>query len=164
MDDIKKGDGGVTNKTMSWNAPEFIFYSKTKKWYTTMTITGLLVAGIFIYIKSYSGAAVAIAAILVFFTQGSVKPKNVDYLLDESGLHFKNNDYDFDKLKSFWVTVGEDYPKLNLLRTGKFSMPISVYLKDVNPQLVIEYLKNFLPYEEDRGELVHENINKMFRF
>lgn len=152
------------NQKLSWIAPEFTYYAKTKKWYVIIATIAVIAAVGFVLLKSYSGAAVVIAAVLVFFTQGGVKPKNIEFMLDSDGLHYKDKTFGFDQFKEFWIVAGEDWPKLYLQKTGKLSIPMSIYLKDINPQIIIGFLKQYLPYDEGKGEMVHESINKLFRF
>lgn len=165
MNDIKIPTNDMkTNQKISWTAPEFVYYEKGKKWYLVIGITALAIAAIFVLIKSYSGAAVVVAAALVFFTQGGVKPQDVKFTLDSEGLHYKEKTIGFDQFKEFWIVATPNQPKLYLQKTGKLSLPISIFLKNINPDIVIAFLKQYLPYEEAKGEAIHENINKIFRF
>ncbi len=152
------------NKKISWTAPEFTYYDKNKKWYVIVIIIALILATVFVLLKSYSGAAVIVASALVFITQGATKPKDITFMLDNDGVHYKEKSLAFNQFREFWVSTGEAYPKLYLQKTGKLSMPISILLKGINPDLIINFLKQYLPYGEKKGEMIHENINKMFRF
>ena len=164
-EDIKKPTNDINRgRKITWAAPEFAFYEKDKSWYTTMIITAIVLIIVFILLQIYAGAAVVVAAALVFLTQGGMKPKQVDYTLDNSGIHYNNKSIEFSQLKSYWIVATEHFPRLYLQRTGKFSMPISIFIKDTNPELVRSFLKQYLPEEEDKGDMIHENINRFIRF
>lgn len=152
------------NKKFTWSAPEFTYYSKDKKWYWYTILISIVLIVTFILLKIYSGAAVVVAAALVLFTQGNIKPSQIEYTIDNEGIHYKNKNLIYSQLKSFWIVPSQDHQRLYLQKTGKYSLPISISLINVNTQSVRTLLSNYLPEEEDKGEMIHENINKIFRF
>lgn len=158
MDQFRK------NMEISWLAPEFANYERSKSWYTTMIILAILFLGAFIFMKLYSGAAVVVAAALVIFTQNNTKSKEAKYSLDGEGLTINNKKYPYSQFKSFWITLTESFPRLYMQKTGKLALPVSIFIKNIDPSVIRKFLSQFLPEETDKGEAIHENINKLFRF
>ena len=162
MEEIKKNisDG----PKISWTAPEFTEYDKKPSWYASIAIVGVILIIFFIFTKIYAGAAVMIAAMLVLFSQATIKPKNTQYSISSEGISINDKLIPMDKLKSFWIVQTDTLPRLYIVRVGKISLPISVYLKDVNEANIKNILTKYLPEENDGGELIHETINKWFKF
>lgn len=124
----------------------------------------LILAGVFVLINNYAGGAVILAAALVYLTHGGKKPHFLNYTLSENGLSIGEKNLPMDKFKSFWISDNDLYPRLYLQKIGKFSSPVSVFLVNINPQVITNFLKQYLPLESEKSELIQEKINKLFRF
>lgn len=149
---------------ISWQAPEYVYYEKNKSWYFKAIILVLILAGFFVYLDNYAGTAVILAAGLVYLTHGNKKPRLLNYSLSENGLLMGDKNLPLDKLKSFCISHDDAYPKLYLQKIGKFSTPVSVFLQNINPDIISNFLKQYLSEETSKFSDIQDNINKLLRF
>lgn len=151
-------------KMISWTAPEFIHYPKDTSWYLTIGLGALILAGVFFWMKNYLGMVVVILTPLVFYLISRGRAKQIKYLLNKEGLSIGEKNYPFEQLKTFWIIEGPLFATLYLETTKKFLPPLTIYLLRVNHQEVREFLKEYLPEQEGKKEIIHDQISRFLRF
>lgn len=151
-------------ENLTWEAAEAIEYDKKPGWYVWLSIIGLALAGVFIWLKQYLSAGVVVLALLVLFTQAKVKPKKNKYILDPSGLTINEKKYPFTQLKSFSIIMSMEGNTLYVQRAGKFVSPLAIFLGATNPRPIEAYLKRFIPENENLKETTADKVNRILRF
>lgn len=162
MNNSKKTN--ITGKTISWQAPDFIYYRKSRTWYIIISIIAVVLAIVFYFLKLYAGIAVVFAGILALFSLSKNKPTMIKYILSDKGISYKDKIYKFEDLKSFCLTMELGIPKLFLEQTGKLKPNLEIILGKVNPQVVRNFLLAKLPENLELKQTFHETISAIIGF
>ncbi|MCL5410710.1 MAG: hypothetical protein M1324_02530 [Patescibacteria group bacterium] len=159
---MPKFDPGGEKPIFTWVAPEFIKYKKTTGWFVAVFIVGIILGIIFAMQGQWSGVALVIAAILVFTTLSSAKPKKISSALYQEGVVTDGKVFSFGQFKSFWIELG-DLPKVKLQLLGRLAGQVSLPLFEIDPEQIRLFIGKHLP-EENRGPDIVDQINKFMRF
>ena len=147
----------------SWEAEEFPIYQKGNVWTLLVIGSALALIAVFIWLKNWTGIALAVAAAAALISQGHSKPKKVQCVVFQGGIVVNNKPYNFADLKSFW-TLETPYPAVRIEKASRLSMPLTVPLGNFDPEQVRLYLSKRLPEHEDRGEDVSDLVGRWLKF
>ncbi len=170
MDDIKTnkqmdfGQKPIKEQSITWISPEFVRYPKTKNWYIVISIIGLVLAGLFVWLKNYMATAICILAPTVFFIMSREKIKKRTCTLDKNGLTIDEKIYSFDELKSFWIVDADLASTLYLETTRKFRAPITIYLAKVDQEKIRSFLSQFIAEQKGKQETSQDKISRIIGF
>lgn len=154
----------VVNRVISWQAPEFIQYKKDMKWYVVLITFGVALTTLFYFVDNYLAMAVIVLAVIVMIMTANQKPKKRLYKLSKDGLKVDDNFYPISEFKSFFITYVENVPNLHFEKTKKMSLPMSIFLIDVNENSVIDFIKLYLPENTKIKATTSDLFSKWFRF
>lgn len=157
-------EGLKKEKTISWLAPEFIYAPKNTSWYFTMAIFMIALIGLFYWMKSYYAIPVVILVPVIFYLLGRGEPKKIKYVLDSSGINYKDETHDFNSFKSFWIIARPEADVLYLEPTKKMSPPITIYLTKVDIIEINNFLKQHLPENKEKRETLYDQVFRILRF
>ena len=146
-----------------WQAPEFIYYPKSASWYIGIILVAAIFIAIFIWKQQYFSAGLVLLIALVMFVLGRAQPKTIQYILTSSGITFREKNYPLTDFKSFWITSGDVISTLYLEKTGKFSSPITIYITQIEPQVVRDFLKLFLVEKPTDRNSINEGFSRFLR-
>lgn len=163
----KVADIKQRNSLISWQAPDFIYHRKTTGWYLMVCLIAVILIAVFYLLKDtmgYAGIAVVAAAILALFSNARIKPEIIKYEINNNGIIFKNKEYEFSELKSFYIDE-ENFPaNLYLEQNGKLRPHLSISLGKINPQLVKNFLLQKLPENPGLKQNLNETLSNIIRF
>jgi hypothetical protein len=148
---------------LSWDAEEFAAYDKGNGWTVYIILGAIVLIGVFIWLKNWTGIALAAAAAIALISQGYSKPKPVHCAIFQGGVVLNEKPYNVADLKSFWLGGG-DHPMDRFEKISRFSMAVNMPLGKTDPEQVRLYLAKRLPEHEDRGEDVMDRISRTWRF
>ena len=137
------------NEDITWQAPEYIHKEKDSEWYWSVGILTLAGAA---SAYMFGNFLLTILVFLIGFTMalfGARKPKEITFGIGRRGVRADNTLYPFQTLWSFWVIEKEHENLLLLKSQKKLSMQINIPLGDTDPELVQEFLLEYLIEEED---------------
>lgn len=146
-----------------WEAPEFHIYEKGTTWSAGIIIGAIVLAGIFFWLKNWTGMALAVAAAAALLSQGYIKPKNVRCAIFDGGVVIGNKPYNFGELKSFWL-FENPIPIIRFEKASRFAMAVTMPLGKTDPEQVRIFLRKRLPEHEERGEDISDRITRWLRF
>ena len=147
----------------SWEAPEFIRYKKTTKWFVLLLVVAVVLGVLFYIQKQWSSIAVVAAAFIVFTTLSNAKPRKIACALYQEGIVVADKVYNFNQFKSFWVEPGDLF-KVKLQLVGRFAGQVTMPILEIDPEQVRLFLKKHLPEEENKGPDLIDEINRLMRF
>jgi len=171
MAEVKKEISDEAPKTIdtsekpifSWEAEEFNHYEKSGSWTLSVIIFGLVVAGLFFWMKNWTGVGLAIAGMAAIISQGYAKPKKIRCAIFQGGVVINDKPHNFGELKSFWL-IHTPSTILRFEQPSRFSMTISAPISDsVDSEQVRLFLKKRLPEHEDRGEDLSDRISRWIK-
>ncbi|MFC1594833.1 hypothetical protein ACFL3E_00195 [Patescibacteria group bacterium] len=151
-------------KTLEWKAPEYQTYKKSKDWFWLLFIAVavlLVIAfiaknflfGIFIFI---AGFAIAIFAVK--------KPDMLNIVISTKGVEVSNTLYPYENLESFWIFYKPpELQELSIKSKKLFMSYIKIPLGDMDPEQVKEFIKDFVPEQEQTESLI-DALARRLRF
>lgn len=133
---------------VSWEAPGRPFKKRSKSFFASILLLGLLVEIILFLFSQYTLMFVVVALIFVGFALSIVPPRNFHYRISTEGVmvedHFFlwNELYDFYFKNRFGITV------LHLRTQAFFPGEITVTLGDMSAEHIKSVIAHYLPYRE----------------
>lgn len=144
---------------ISWEASEFPYYSKGGGWLGLIILAGIILAGIFIYLKSYLAAVVSLLATVVFIIQGKAKPRVIKYQLDAEGVKIDEFSWPYSEFIAFYSGSHSIYLK----KTKRLALPLALQLNGQDPQKILDFLALHLPAHPKLKEEVTAKISRFLR-
>lgn len=146
---------------LRWSGGEYERRQRSTSWFVaTGGIAGLLV--IFgILSKSYFFILFVALAYVVFMMYERKMPAQFDFSISAEGVAVGNKLHKFSELKSFWIMLVEGSMELSL-ETEKTLLPyIKLPLKNIDPERVRSFLRNYLP-EKEHDDFLTDKIERNF--
>jgi len=162
MDNEKKVQTSKS-RAIVWEAEEFKTYKRDSNWYILVSVILILIAAYTIYIQKWVLLAVVIMVGVVMYMSGSIKPRKIKYLVDDSGVLIGERLFGYDELKSFWFSDASGENKLNLISTIKLMPVISIMINLGDKEKIREILAKYLPESKNQGEDWIDKINRMMK-
>jgi len=136
---------------LSWTAPEFIYYAKTRTWFAVL---GIVAAGFFVAIllmKNYFFALLVPIAAFLIYVHAQKKPRQITIKITDKNIDIGEYlSLTHKEVLSFWIFEEPEIRSLSL-ETKKFLRPkIPVLLGHQEPNAIRKILINFI--KEKRHE------------
>ena len=149
---------------LSWSAPEFIRYEKTRGWFIGL---GIIAVGFFIIsilMKNYFFALLVSIAAFLTYIHAKKYPRKLTINITEGGIEIENFlTLKYKEIISFWIFEESENMSLSL-ETKKFLQPkISVLLADQKPETVREAMVKFVKEKKQEESLI-DIIARKLRF
>ena len=150
---------------ISWSAPEFVHYPKSKTWFGVFAVMGLALVGYFLTQKDFLTSSMFLLLFLMLMFVARAKPRQIEVTLSGRGIKLNETIVPYQQIKSFWLVYEPDQVKtLNFETTAYLNRFLTVQLADQDPVAVREYLLDFLPEDLDREERVIDRISRTLKF
>jgi hypothetical protein len=146
-----------------WQAPEFIYYPKSASWYIGIIFVAAVLIAIFVWKQQYFSAGLVLLIVLVMFVLGRNKPKTIQYILTSSGIMFREKNYPLTDFKSFWIAEGDIISTLYLEKAGKFTSPMTIYIAQIEPRVIRDFLKLYLVEKPTDKDSINEGFSRFLR-
>lgn len=150
---------------LSWEAPEFDTYKKSRGWHVALFgIAGLLIF-ITVLLENYTAAAFFGIAAAVVYLYGNKEPRVLTFAISGKGIEIAGRLYVYESLRSFWIFYEPHARRSELsLRSNKTLMPyIRIPLGSTNPVTVHALLSRFLP-ERKHADSVADTLSRKAGF
>jgi len=156
---------GHKGPLVSWSASEFVSHEKAASWYLFLGIIAVVVAGaIFLITREVFSTIVVIVLAAALAVFGNLKPRTLEYVIDESGIQIGDKFLAYSDLRSFAVVEDDaSMPSIQLLPQRRFMVPITVYFAPPDEDIIVSTLGNFLPFEHKKRDAV-ERWSSRIRF
>jgi hypothetical protein len=133
-----------SDKSLAWEAPEFVEHHHGSNWY--MAITFLLAAVAWLQDKVASIIIIVLGFIVWLYARQ--KPAQASYEISDDGLKVNDKTYKYRDFKSFAIIREGQLSSVNLFPLKRFMPPVSAYFEPDNEKKITESLGNYLPYED----------------
>ncbi len=162
--DSRQEEATIQNSVISWNGSEFIANQKTALWYFGLAGFIIVVCGI-IYLISKDAISIIFVAIIgfLFAIIAGRKPRQLQYSIDEEGVHVGQRTYMFSDFKSFSFNRHGAIGYVSLLPLHRFHNELSIYFPPENEQQIFDVLSQRVPNEQ-RKETYTDKLTKLIRF
>ncbi len=145
-----------------WEAPEFSGGSTTG--WSGWTLAFLLIAAIWTaWVGQWVTLAVVVMVGLVIYLLRRTQPRTFWHRIMETGVEVGGKVYPYNKLKSFWIVLGQEARVVNLLPNRKFGLLLTLQIGDADVEKIRETLGKFLPEDASRGEDTVDRIGRFFK-
>lgn len=147
---------------VSWTGDEFIAHKKTTQWYTAVAAgTAGITALVYLLTKDLVAAGVVVVVAVVFAVFASRKPRQLDYSIDESGVHIGSRLYPYNGFKSFSLVEEEAAQAIWLMPLKRFMPIITVYFDMKDGQKIVDALSRVLPLEDRQPDIVDHLMHRL---
>lgn len=147
-----------------WQTTEFESHDKGSSWFVYLVVIGLAIAAIFLYMRLWMAAAVAVMAVFALWSQSRTRGKKRNYAIYNQGITIDSRVYTFDQFKSFWIFPYQEKIIVRFEQVRRFALPVEMPIGEENPEQVRLFLSKHLPEAEDRGEDITDTINRWIKF
>lgn len=146
---------------IAWDAPEHIHIEKNNDWYWAVgiiTITAVALA--FIFNNIIFGILILVCS-FALVVHSSKAPRTFHYEINDRGIMINDRLFPFLTLESFWIDAHETPPKI-LIKSHKTFMPfLTIYIEDVDPEVVRDILLNYISETEHYEPISQKILEKI---
>jgi len=149
------------DKSLTWQAQEYLHHEKNVFWYTGLIIITLIIVVILAFLKQWLGVLAVLAMVVALVTYGRKIPRHLTYQLDNKGLTIESKTYPFTHFKSFSVMPDISWHSLDLIPNKRFAPTLTVLLDSAHADTVIEILSAHLPREDHQLDFIDRLARKL---
>ncbi len=150
-------------ETVSWSASEFIAHDKSAGWYSLLVL-GTIVLAALVYLLSHGdkvSTGVVIIVLAVFGIMAARKPRELNYSVDDKGLHIGDKFYNYSTFRSFSIVQQDSVESIWLMPLKRFLPIITIYFDSHDGQKITDTLSQFLPVENRQPDLVDKLMHRL---
>ena len=148
--------------SITWTASEFIEHKKNASWYLILVAVTVVVAGlIWLITKDKITTATIVVVALMIGIIGSKKPRELEYRIDNEGLHIAGRQYPFNEFRSFSVIRQGSISGLVFRPLKRFSLLTTAYYDPSDEQKILDIIGFYLPMEEGKRDIIDEIMWKL---
>lgn len=151
-------------KKIEWKAPEYHYHEKDSNWFWVLGIIALALMLAALILESFLFAALIIISGFTVAIYGVRRPHNIKFTLDPRGILVGEKLYDYESISHFWIEYTPPNRKeLLIVQKKTFSSVITIMLEDADPELIRDYLLQYLK-EEKIEEPLAISLSRFIRF
>lgn len=152
----------VAGASVSWTASEFVAHEKNANWYGLLALAGVLgTVIIYLLTKDIVSSAMILVVTVIFGVFASRKPRVLEYVLDQSGIHIGPKFYAYGDFKSFSVFEEGSLNAVLLMPLRRFMPSLTIYYDPQDEEKIIQVLSDYLPFEERDHDMVDKLMRKV---
>jgi len=159
----KKKFGEKPKTSLVWRAAQFHNPRRGALWSIGVVAVCLILAGVFFVIKSYLAALGMVLLPVVIFQLARTSPKIIEFKLTPEGIKINDQLLSYQNFKSFWITETPLGSTLNFEPRKVWRSFTTINLSNFKPERAADYLAHFLPEEPTRGEVLHDQLVRLFK-
>lgn len=146
---------------ISWTAPEYIHYPKSRLWFGVLLFVG---AGLIIYFltqRDFLTALLFVLLLIVLFYFARKHPQTLHIHITHTGLKINNLKLPYQQIKSFWIVYDPPEVKtLNFETAAYLNRFLTLQLENEDPVQIRQFLLQFLSEDLDRGEYFTDKLSR----
>lgn len=141
--------------SITWTASEFIAHQKTPLWYLSLGVAAAVLAVIvWLLTKDVVSPAVIIIGALLLAIYGARQPRQIQYRLDQKGIHVGSRQYAYQEFRSFSIIPEGAFNSIVLTPLKRFSLLLTIYYAPEDEQKIVALLSERLPMEPRRKDAI----------
>ncbi len=150
----QKKDNDYGSIVISWMVPEYEKHKRSRKWYISAGIIGLILMIFSIITLNYLFAFIIIIAALIIILHDARDPELVDFSITTEGLIVGHKFYDYDEIKNFSIVYKPRLEVKNIYFEFKNFLRhrLTIPLEDKNPVEIRKILLKYLPEDTERTD------------
>lgn len=144
-----------------WQGKEFQEYNRNRKWYLLVGVIGVLLTVGALVLQQWLTAPVFALATFVVLRHADDKPRTITYQMSRLGVTVGEKFTPYSELKTYWIVYNPPAKTVTFQSTGRFKPLIKLELGEMDPEVIRETLKPFLPETPKQSE---DFLDKFSRF
>ena len=144
---------------IEWQLPEFQYHKKSDWWPVWVVFLAFLLGLLALWQKNFLFLIFIIIAAFAVLSIANEKPKNIDFALDDKGLHLGAKFYELKSFSAFALKDG----RLQFKNKGRLRPFLTVPYPEDRQEEIKKHLLAFLPEIEYNESLV-EVLTNILRF
>lgn len=116
--------------------------------------TIVLAALVYLLTRDNVSTAVIVIAGLILGVYASHKPRQMEYIIDQSGLTIGGKHYAYQHFRSFSVGNEGAFNGITLMPLRRFAVPLTIYYPPEEEEAIVNILSVQLPFEEHRVDAI----------
>lgn len=153
------GDKSELKVLYSWKAPTRPFKKRDREFWTTVIAIVFLVALILFFVKEWFLIAAVISLTFVYYVLSTVKPEEIDCVLNNKGVFYVGQLYPWEGFFRFWFSSQYDQKMVNLDMRGGLVSRLSLMVGEGDEAKIKETLSKYLTEETPNPTLI-DNAGK----
>lgn len=150
------------SQKISWTASEYVAHHKGFGWFLAFAgATAGLTAAVYFFTRDVFSTSVVAVMALVFGAFAARKPRELNYVIDEQGVHIAQRTYAYSNLKSFSVVEEGSIRSVVLNPMQRFALPISIYCEPGDEGKIFDVLSSYIPYEDHANDAMDKLMRKI---
>ena len=149
----------MSEKTITWEAQEYVQRDKKAGWYVGLIFIGLLFVALGILLKWWSFIALIVVSVLALIVYSIRPARSLKYRLDSTGLSEGTRKYNFVDYRSFGILVDGEHFASVLNPRKRFSGRVRVYFPPADGEKIVDAFGAHLPMEQVRLDFLDKLIN-----
>lgn len=151
----------ANDKTVRWEAKEYIQHDKNAGWYIGLTIVGLALVALSIWLRWWTFTAVVILSVISLLIYVLRPARNLKYSITTKGLTEGEKTYLFEDFKSFGVLQDDTNFAIVLTPRKRFSPVVTVYFPKEKGEEIVDQFGARLPMEQVKLDLIDKLVRKL---
>lgn len=148
---------------LMWEAKEYAEYDRNKHWYIVVGVVGALLTVGALILQQWLAAVVFALAAFVVIRHADDPPRTMNYAITKLGIQVGDNFRPYNELKLFWVIYKPPIKTLYVQSVNRFKPLIKIDLAEIDPLVIKNTLKQYLPEETKREEDFLEKFSRFIR-
>ena len=148
---------------IAWQAEEYEAYRRDMKWYIGFGVIVALMLTYCVITRQWIFLALTVVMAGAVLLLGKLQPKVMQYQIDDQGVHMNDKLLQFDRLKTFWISEGDNRMHLNLISTAKLMPIIAIKIDPQNKDQIRMILGVRLPESNRQHEDWIDKLNRVLR-
>lgn len=157
-------EASLTESTLlEWKSPEFIVYSRGKRWYILAAIILFAVFAYSTFVRDWFIAFMTVFLGVALILNTRRKAKEVSYRITQLGIYVNDNLHPFSEIHSFWLTLTADQRIVNIVFRKKYLPALPILFFGIDPVTLKNTLLRYIPELEDRTETIAEKLTRILK-
>lgn len=150
---------------LSWQAPEFFYYSKSSGWYTA--VFGLAAVVLIILwllnLLDWTNGLVVITGLIVLVVLAGRPPRTITVRIGQSGIQIGSTSLAFEQIASFHISDHQTHHTLDL-QTKQSALPASAVITETDPETVRQVVGRYLPEKTTETSYIADVMGRWLHF
>lgn len=145
---------------ISWEAQEYIVRDKTTGWYVGLTVVGLALVALSIWLQWWTFLLVVILSVVALIIYVLRPPRMLHYSISNKGVSEGDHLYEYAEFKSFGILQEGGHFAIILTPRKRFSPRVTVYFPEAQGEEIVDAFGARLPMEEVKLDM----LDKLIKF
>lgn len=151
------------DEKIAWLADEYKRHDHDPGWYAGLFLVGILLVAWGLYSNNVIATILFVLVVFTIYALSHREPNKVMVELNRKGIVINDRLFPYKELKYFWIFEDDDYARLELETKAIVHRRLSIELEDQDPDIIRDYLNDFVEELEDHEENFVDFLMRKFK-